>query len=254
LISGKVYRRRRALLWSAIASAVFHLVVLTLLFSAIARIIVPRGAREVIAHTDVITLKKAELPTPAPRKAAPRIRQRESAPATTPRREIAREVPIPALHEPPPHTPTLPTRIERDEAGYAREVAQLNAQNNPHAIPTIDPSSRESSTKSYAFNVPSSGDEHGNGIITPDRSWHERGLDCYYGHYEYTYPDGAMETGNILWPFCYDPGIDPFREPPHPIPFPLPVTGFRLPADAQMPPIERTVYNQWANDNPGSAP
>ncbi len=122
----------------------------------------------------------------------------------------------------PPRRFSAPSNIERDTAGYAKEVAKLNALDDPHAIPTIDPATRGSTTKSYAFNIPSSlrGSDEGNGIITPTRAWHENGRDCYYGRYEFTYPDGAMESGDIVWPFCYDPLSDPFKEPPHPIPVP----------------------------------
>ncbi|MBV9333097.1 MAG: hypothetical protein JO146_03745 [Candidatus Eremiobacteraeota bacterium] len=248
MISGTPYRGRRALGLSTIASAVIHLIVLTLLFYAIARTFVMRGAREVVSTTQIVSIKKEAPSTPAPSKPAPHVRQHESAPAKTPRHELVKETTLPAPHEAPRHTPRVPSQLERDQAGYAREVAQLNQQNDPHAIPTIDPAARQSSTKSYAFNIPSSmrGDEHGNGIITPTRSWQDRGLNCYYGRYEYTYPDGATESGNIIWPFCYYPGSDPFKEPPHPIPFPLPLIGFKLPPDADMPPIEKQVYHDWA--------
>ncbi len=254
MISGTSDRRRRALFWSTIASAAIHLIVLTLLFYAVARIIVPHGSREVVSQTHVVTIAKIAPPTPAARPRPVRhVRQRESAPATTPRHEIAKEVLSPASPEPPQRHVPVPSRLERDQAGFAREVAQLNRQNDPHAMPTIDPSARQSSSKSYAFQIPSSmrGDEHGNGIITPVRSWRDKGRDCYYGRYEFTYPDGAMESGDIVWPFCFDPGSDPFKEPPHPIPFPLPLLGFRLPADAQLPPIEKEVYQQWAAGNGG---
>lgn len=216
-----------------------------------------RGQKEVVSQTEIITIKKAEIPTPAPRPPRPvhPVRQRESAPAIVPRHEIAKVTTLPAPPQPPRQTRSVPSKIERDESGFAREVAQLNARNDPHAIPTIDPASREASSKTYAFNVPSSlrGDEHGNGIITPLQSWRQGGQDCYYGRYEYTYPDGAMESGNILWPFCYDPGADPFKQPPHPIAFPLPLLGYKLPPDAQLPPIEKEVYNSWAAGN-ASAP
>jgi hypothetical protein len=254
LISGKLDRRRRALFWSTIASAAIHLILLTVLFYAVARLLIPRGSREVISQTRTVTITKAALPTPAPPRPVRRhIRQHASPPATTPRHEIARETAAPAPRAPRvPHI-EMPSKLERDEAGFAREVAQLNAQNDPHAIPTIDPGARESSTKSYAFQIPSSmrGEEHGNGIITPTRSWSDNGHDCYYGRYEYTYPDGAMETGDIVWPFCFDPSSDPFKEPPHPIPFPLPLLGFRLPSDEQLPPIEKAVYEEWAAGNAG---
>jgi hypothetical protein len=248
VISGAPYRRRRALAFSTLASAAIHLVLLTLLFAAVARLFVTRGAKEVIAQTNVVTIKKEVVSTPAPPPRPTRpVRQHQSAPATSPRREIVKETRLPAPPE-PPRVPPMPSKLERDEAGFEREVAQLNEQNDPRAIPTIDPASRESPTKSYAFNIPSSmrGDEHGNGIITPTSSWREHGNDCYYGRYEFTYPDGATESGSILWPFCYDPGADPFKQPPHPIPFPLPLIGFKLPPDAQMPPIEKEVYQAWA--------
>ncbi len=251
MISGKLGRRRRALFWSTIASAAFHLIVLTLLFYVIARLFVPRGEKEVVAQTTMVTIKKEAAPTPAPARATRPVRQHESAPATTLRHEIAKETIAPAPHQPARRSPTLPSRFERDEAGFAREVAQLNEQNDPNALPTIDPASRESSTRSYSFDIPSSlrGEEHGNGIITPIESWRREGRDCYYGHYEFTYPDGATESGNIVWPFCFDPGADPFKEPPHPIPFPLPLLGFKLPPDAELPPIEKQVYEQWAAGN-----
>jgi hypothetical protein len=251
LISGNLDRRRRALFWSTIASAALHFIVLTLLFYAVARLLVPRGEKEVVAQATLVTIRKMTLPSPAPARALRPVRQYESAPARTPRHEIAKETVLPAPHEPLRRTTRMPSRFERDVAGFAREVAQLNAQNDPHVLPTIDPASQESLTKSYSFDIPSSlrGEEHGNGIITPVQSWHQDGRDCYYGRYEFTYPDGAMESGNILWPFCFDPDADPFKEPPHPIPFPLPLLGFKLPPNAQMPPIEKGVYEQWAAGN-----
>jgi hypothetical protein len=256
LISGTLDRRRRALFWSTIASAIIHCILIAAFSYVAVRLFIMRGHKEVVSQTEIVTIKKAVLPTPAPlRRPVHPVRQRESAPAMVPRREIAKTTALPAPPQPPRLIRSAPSKIERDESGFAREVAQLNAQNDPHAIPTIDPASREASSKAYAFNVPSSlrGEEHGNGIITPVQSWHQGGEDCYYGRYEYTYPDGAMESGNILWPFCYDPGADPFRQPPHPIPFPLPLLGYKLPADAQLPPIEKQVYDAWAAGN-ASAP
>jgi hypothetical protein len=71
------------------------------------------------------------------------------------------------------------------------------------------------------------------------KSWRKDGRDCYYGRYQFTFRDGATESGNIVWPFCYDRSVDPFTHPARPMPFPLPLVGFKLPADAQMPPIEK---------------
>jgi hypothetical protein len=258
LISGTFYRRRRALLWSTLASIAVHVILLTLLFYVAARIFVPRGEKEVVSQTTIVTIAKKASPKPAPARIVKRHRQQESTPAKTPPHELVREVPVRAPRE-PQRRPTVVSLVERDQTGFAHEVAQLNKEDDPHAIPTIDPSSQQSTRKSYQFAIPSSlrGSDQGNGIITPVQSWRADGRDCYYGRYEFTYPDGAMEDGTIVWPFCFDPDSDPFKEPPHPIPFPLPLPGFKLPANAQLPPIEKSVYQQWAAGIgvvPGSAP
>jgi hypothetical protein len=256
LISGNLDRRRRALFWSALASAIIHLIVLTLLFYAVSRILITRGSREIVSQTQTTTIERFVQPRKATVAARPHrtVRRPESAPSKIEHHELARIVTTAASPQPPQH-PTVPSNIERDTAGYAKEVAKLNALDDPHALPTIDPASQGSTMKSYAFNIPSSlrGSEEGNGIITPTQSWHDAGRDCYYGRYEFTYPDGAMESGNIVWPFCFDPASDPFKQPPHPIPFPLPVAGWKLTSDDPMPPIEKSVYQQWASET-GASP
>ncbi len=251
MISGTLDRRRRALFWSTLASAAIHVIVLTLLFYAVARILITHGSKETVSQTSVATIERLVHPrtaTVTPRRHRT-IRRQESAPAKIEPSELAHVVKTAASPEPPQRL-SAPSNIERDTAGYAKEVAKLNALDDPHAIPTIDPGTRGSTMKSYAFNVPSSlrGSDEGNGIITPTQSWHENGRDCYYGRYEFTYPDGATESGNIVWPFCFDPESDPFKLPPHPIPFPLPAPGWRLTSDEPMPPIEKSVYQQWASE------
>jgi hypothetical protein len=181
--------------------------------------------------------------------------QHEAAPAAAPRRELAKVVAIraPTL---PRHTSMIPSKIERDQAGFAKEVAQLNKQNDPHAIPTIDPGSQESASKNYTFTVPSAlgGSARGDGYITPTRHWRDNGLDCYYARYEFTYPDGSIEDGEIVWPFCYVPGADPFAQHWPRLPFPYPLAGFKLPPDTLLPPQEKSVYERWLADPSLSSP
>ena len=240
-------RRRKAMLWSAIASAALHVVILSLLFYAFERVIVPRGAREQVTETATISVTQPARPKSQPKR---HVHRRPTPASARPpaRHELARES-IQAPAQPPqvPHS-TAVSSITRDRATFAREVAQLNKGNDPHAIPTIDPASAESPSKSYAFDPHSttSGDSHGNGIITPVRSWQDRGRDCYYARYEYTYPSGAMEDGNIPWPVCFNPATDPFHLPPHPMPFPLPEPGYALPPGTPLPPLEKSVYDEWA--------
>lgn len=236
------------MVWSAIASTTLHVVVLSLLFYAFARIVLsPKGSGEHVSEHTSISIEAPVKPKP--------VRKRH----VSHRPAVAPPPPAPSYHElakeslsgtpQPPQTPhkVAVSSIQRDRIAFANEVAQLNQRNDPHAIPTIDPASAESASKSYSFDMGNSdgGGSHGNGLIIPTRSWHERGLDCYYTRYEYTYPTGASEEGSIPWPVCYDPGSDPFHEPPHPMPFPLPETGYTLPAGTYMPPLEKQAYENW---------
>ena len=226
-----------------------HIVILALAFYAVARVFVQRGERE-RRLGDEHRRDRAEVQARRiPLQYGPRCASAASrvGAAHVPLPELAKQVTTPASPAPPHHRTSVPSKIERDQAGFAKEVAQLNAQNDPHAIPTIEPDRREPSSKQYAFDVPANlrGNEHGNGIITPTHHWHDDGRDCYYGRYEFTYPDGSEEYGDIAWPFCYDPALDPFKLPPHPIPFPFPLPGYRLPSSTQLPPIEKSVYQDW---------
>jgi hypothetical protein len=258
LISGRFERRRRALLWSALASLAVHAVLLTLLFWTVAHVLIPRGAKETVTATTTITIQRPPPSTPAPtppRHPARVVVQHEAAPARAPQRELAKIVRIsaPLL---PRHPSTIPSKIERDQAGFAKEVAQLNKLNDPHAIPTIDPGSQESATKSYAFTVPSSlrGSDRGDGYITSTQRWRDNGLNCYYARYEYTYPDGSTEDGAIVWPFCYYPRTDPFAQGWRRLPFPFPQVGFKLPPGTQLPPVEKSIYEDWLADPGLSSP
>jgi hypothetical protein len=245
VISAPLDRRRRALASSTIVSLIVHVLVLSVLFALLARAIVPQGTRESVSQITVTSIERAQPATPTVRSAKRRLVV--TPPATSPaQHELSKTLPH-AAAEPPRHAP-LESRLDRDRAQFAREVAMLNKSDDPHAIPTIDPASQGSTMKTYQFQIPASmrGDEHGNGLITPTTSWHDHGLNCYYGRYEYTYPDGAEESGTIAWPFCYEPGVDPFKEPPHPMPFPPPPVGYVLPAGTDLPPIEKDFYEHWA--------
>jgi hypothetical protein len=212
----------------------------------------PQGAGERVSEKTAISIDAPVKPTPAPRRRQVRKPVVAPPPAAAPmHHELAKEA-VDATPQPPERPRKIVvSSIQRDREAFANEVAQLNHGNDPHAIPTIDPASAESASKSYSFDAgrSSNGDAHGNGIITPMRSWHERGLDCYYARYDYTYPSGASEEGTIPWPVCYDPGSDPFHEPPHPMPFPLPQAGYALPPGTEMPPLEKQVYDEWAASN-----
>lgn len=260
MLSGTEDRSGVRLSWALIVSAILHVFLVMLIAWVVIRemSIIAKGQREQVSQTETITMDKRVTPTPEPRPQHVVVRvQPHSAPpaALTPRHELAmQDVHAPPQPPQPRHRPTVTSNLALDQAGYAKEVAQLNKANDPRAIPTIDPSTQESSSKSFGFNPGggSSGDKNGNGIITPTQSWRDHGLDCYYGRYEYTHPDGSEEDGNIVWPFCYEPGEDPFKQAPHLIPFPPPLPGYKLPPGTDLPPYEKAFYEQWAGSNGAS--
>jgi hypothetical protein len=246
VISAPLDRRRGPLAWSTIVSIILHATVLGVLFALLARAIVPEGSPENVSLVTIASIVHSIEPKTPPVR---RIVRRSVivTPALPARHELAYDRPR-APVQPERQPVTLQSQLERDRAQFAREVAQLDKADDPHAVPTIDPGSQGSTMKTYQFQVPAAlrGEEHGNGLITPTTSWQDHGLDCYYGRYEFTYPDGAQESGAIEWPFCYQPVADPFKEPPHPMPFPPPPDGYVLPSGTYLPPIEKDFYEHWA--------
>jgi hypothetical protein len=248
MISGTLARRRRVLAWSALASLILNVTILIVVLRIAPRIFGEPHTPEKVSATTLIRMEKpAATPPPAAQPAKPVVTHALPPPpaAAPPIHDLSHDdVHAPPAPPAPRHPSTIESRIVADQRGFADTVAKLNAANDPHAIATIDPGTQESASKSYGFRAPGAASE-GNGIITPSQDWHEHGEDCYYAHYEYTYPDGAEETGNIVWPVCFDPGADPFKQGRHQMPFPLPLAGYRLPPGTDLPPIERDVYAQW---------
>ncbi|HTX60291.1 MAG TPA: hypothetical protein VMH02_11535 [Verrucomicrobiae bacterium] len=247
MISGEREPRYRPLAWSSLASVLLHALLFVLLLAFFVRIFGEhKEAGEKVSETQHITIEHIAraTPTPQPQRTPVPVKPAPAG-ASQPLHELAREVPNATPQPPVVHHPTEATKLAADARTYASEVAKLNAGNDPHAIPTIDPSQQGGDVKSYGFRASGDSSSEGNGIITTTQGWHENGLDCYYGRYSYTYPSGAMESGDIVWPFCYDPGSDPFRQHQHLIPFPFPQPGFRLPAGTDLPSIEKGIYEDW---------
>src|SRR5579862_2757806 len=114
----------------------------------------PKGARESIAETTTISIDRPAVRQP-PARPREKIRPHHTQVAqvaAVARRELAKEAPIA-----PPRANARPktsvSSIERDASNFAKEVAALNKQNDPHAIPTMDPATRASAVKSYSFDV-----------------------------------------------------------------------------------------------------
>ena len=249
MITATPQRRGRNFFWALAASTAIMTVVAALIPSHL--LVFIQGAPEVFSRTETVSIERSTPVPPAPvATSVPTVQPKSVA---TPVPAAAAE-PAPAVHElakealhAPPQPPQRPhakvDALARDRTAFDREVAQLNAQNDPHAIPTIDPATQASASKSYSLELPNG--ERGNGEIFPTHEWHERGLDCYYGRYEYTYPDGSQEAAAIAWPFCFPPAADPFHRASHLMPMPFPMPGYVLPAGTQLPPLEKQVYEDW---------
>jgi hypothetical protein len=141
----------------------------------------------------------------------------------------------------------LAEQLAQQEVAFQREAQQLNAQNAPLSIATIDPHQRDSAVHQFHMNF--SGETElagrGEGYLLPLRSWSDNGMHCYYGRYYWQYPTGGTEIANIPWPFCFLPSEDPIARGIRVFPFPKPLPGYRVPSGTYLYPIEKDVYNYW---------
>ncbi len=142
---------------------------------------------------------------------------------------------------------SLAEQLAQQQVAFQHETQQLNAQRNPLSVATIDPSERESATKSYKMNFSGNAElaGRGEGFVYPLRSWIDNGLHCYYVQYQWLYPTGGTEVGNVPWPFCYPPNNDLIARRLRQIPFQPPQPGYQLPAGTYLYPIEKDVYEAW---------
>jgi hypothetical protein len=74
----------------------------------------------------------------------------------------------------------------------------------------------------------------GEGYIEPLKRWKADGYTYYYVHYQWLWPDGTFEEGDVPWPIRYRPGDDPFVRGDRLIPLPGPLPGYELPPNVQL--------------------
>jgi len=167
--------------------------------------------------------------------------------------EIARIVP----HAPPqPRTvahvtqqATLAERLAQQQVAFEHEAQRLNAEHAPLSVATIDPNQAPAATQHFQMSISGLPGEprRGEGVITPGAEFRADGLDCYEnGFYEYQYPNGMLEEGDIPWPFCYLPRQNPFRLGIHRLAMPFPARrDYRVPAGVVLKPQAKAVYEYW---------
>jgi hypothetical protein len=193
-----------------------------------------------------------------PQRAQPKSVQREAAtpqPTAQPT-ELAKIVPSappqPRSAPKKQNAGSLAEQLAQQQVAFQHEAQQLNSQRNPLSVATIDPAQRQSATKTYKMNF--SGNEElagrGEGFVFPLRRWIDNnGNHCYYVQYQWLYPTGGTEVGNVPWPFCYPPNGDLIARGLRQIPFNEPPPGYQLPAGTFLYPIEKDVYQAWLSEH-----
>jgi hypothetical protein len=148
---------------------------------------------------------------------------------------------------------TLAETLAQEQVGFAHEAQQLNAQNGPIAIATIDPSQRAPSIQTYHITFGGDGDVHdrGQGFYHTLKAWIDPndGQHCYYIQYQWIYPTGGTESADVPWPFCYPPSGDLIGRGLRTIPMQLPPDGYHLPTGTYLYPIEKEAYEAWLHGN-----
>jgi hypothetical protein len=256
---------RTTLVWSLLVSGFFNLMVWMLiswgLFSHL-HAIVKQHEEPFMVVSSSLRIEQKNRPVPQQPQQQPQPQQQQQQPehekAQHPTKqpqaqptEIARlqpQAPPQPRSAPKRSQGTLAEQLAQQEAAFAHEAQQINAAHGPISVATIDPSQRQSATKSFQMNfsgVPGL-EGKGEGFLTPLQRWiGGDGRHCYYGRYNWIYPTGGTEIANIPWPFCFPPTDDPIARGLREFPFPLPLTGYRLPPNTYLYPIEKEVYEGW---------
>ncbi len=254
---------RTAMVWSLLVSLVFNAGVWALILWGVRErhLMPPERAREqeFIVSSSSLRIERRDVPLPAHKPAQTASVSRPRAQAH-PRRvavphheakpqEISREVPR-AASQPRAHAnaqQTLQEQLAQQETMFEQEARQMNANRAPLSAATMDPNRSPSSIHAYQVDLPGlpRRTDDGEGYFTKLQSWHDRGMNCYYGRYDWDYPEGGTESANIPWPFCFSPERDPVAAGVRTFPFPLPLSGYRLPSGTILEPIEKRVYDSW---------
>ncbi len=207
---------------------------------------------ELLTSTSIVHMERRPVPVPKQAVGQPEVPTLPR-PAAVPAAAAPKTPPTPQASPRPTaarvdrQATTLSETLARQQAAFQRETQAINANRVPLSNATIDPNNSPRSQQTYKMDF--SGLPHetgpGYGYLTPVQSWTDRGLDCYYGHYDWEYPSGGTESANIPWAFCYTPREDPIPRGLRQFPFPLPLPGYRLPAGTQLEPVEKHVYQLW---------
>jgi len=223
---------------------------------------VPQRAQPTARSERQVTPRRAQQPQRQQRQEQRQLQRQVVAAAPPVHREMTYVVPS-ASPLPPPRPSAAPRRVrpqprpqgfasqlQRDQRLFAREVAQLQSNNNPLSVATIPPRPASAYRRVY-FNVNGMQrhvDETAEGVITSVRDWQGgNGIRCHYARYDVVFSRGGSETGYIPWPLCYPANRDVLDLPegsPVPEEYLLPGTDYVLPSGTYLTPFLRWLYDR----------
>ncbi|MHB8147921.1 MAG: hypothetical protein ACYDGM_11770 [Vulcanimicrobiaceae bacterium] len=261
-------RGRRVLLWALFCSAALHAILIPLLLWLSGwHFFMPRPQnREFVVSSTSVRIEHRTIPrpesaagrhpahsTPKSRPSSQRPLPKTVAPQPQPH-ELAREVP-----NAPPQPPrrrraasrqeTLAQQLAQQQQTFSKEVAQLNAGNNPHSIATIAPQPPSADERSYYdLNGKTRPQDRVMVLLTPLQHWIAGAASCYYVRYAAEFSSGGSDDGNIPWPVCYPRSDDPIAKAPpgmgsFPVPVPVPPHNYVLPKGTYLTPLLQQIYD-----------
>lgn len=181
------------------------------------------------------------VPQPVAKTQPHRQQQQKPQPARTEvKKEIAR-IDRSSIHPPPAHAVALNAAVQQQV--FEKTIARLREENNPvigAARSTVPPAAPRRFAFDFSGSVGTA--PTAEGILTPDKSWHDNGYDYYYVRYWVQYADGSTETGIVPWPLRYRPADDPFRIGLEHFPLPGPMPDFVLAPGTNLHPLVAFCY------------
>jgi hypothetical protein len=252
-------RRYRGLVWALVLSLAVHFVLVPLLVglfglrhalvepkeatyqvSTVLRLLPkPKSQQRPHAHRQRVQAHvqpHAQPPAPSPQ---PRAETRLAV-QPPPRRELVKideraHIAVPHL------SPAID--VAQQQAQFQKTIERLRRQSDPVAA-AAGPVATPGAPVRYAFDFHGSvgASPHGEGILTPVKSWHDGPYTYYYVRYWVQYADGTTETGYVPWPIRYLPQNDPFLLHWEHFPLPAPLPGYALPSDTNAHPLVAFCY------------
>lgn len=248
-LSVRRVRRARPLFWFTLASAILHVIVLSLIATYLLRAIFPVEQKPqimTVAISSAMRIEHRAVPQPVrqpvPAREQPKIVTQQPQPQAPTRPERVRH-PAQRRELSRPQRPDLASQLAEDNRAYERTVAQLKAQDNPLAGDAI-PSAAPAAPKRYTLNLSGKfGKPQPEGVLYPLKRWTDGEYVYYYVRYTAEYADGTTEEGEVPWPIRFPIHSDPFARGIHEMPLPGPPEGYLAPDGLAMSPLVQNCYD-----------